>query len=278
MEELLAQAAAAPDDVELRLVLADALEEAGDTLAAAFVRQDLALTFLAPDHPARLDAEAELSTLRRLLPADRLPLLEPRRSRCPCYRGEPPSLERLHDERQDTEAPAWRRLEEEIRAASDDGGELFAPLRPYRRDHWLQIVTVPPSIGELLHVRALDLNGAQLFRLPPELGNLRHLEYLRLSSSRGLHWLPFELTRCTRLIGLEGPPRSYDAARPRLVPDRPPPGLPGWHARERLCSVCETAYVDEQRHRDFVARRLGGHDVVLLVNACSAGCLEAARR
>src|SRR5438105_4767447 len=64
-----------PDDDLSRLVYADWLDERGD-LRGEFLRLQLALRSLAPDHPHRVSGEHELSYLRAQAPADWLRAVE----------------------------------------------------------------------------------------------------------------------------------------------------------------------------------------------------------
>jgi uncharacterized protein (TIGR02996 family) len=65
-----------PGDDALRLVYADWLEERGD-LRGNFLRLQLGLTSLAPDHLHRVGGEHELSLLRKACDPEWLAVVEP---------------------------------------------------------------------------------------------------------------------------------------------------------------------------------------------------------
>lgn len=124
--------------------------------------------------------------------------------RCHCFgqgRVSPPgAATSFHTEIQDTGAPGWLRLLELIEEAVADGREEFRPLPELSPEERRQIVTLPASIGRLTAVRTLVLYGSNLVRVPPEIGDMTNLEEFSPYTSRRLHWFPYEITRCGRLV------------------------------------------------------------------------------
>ncbi|MFE3653315.1 leucine-rich repeat domain-containing protein [Streptomyces sp. NPDC057579] len=196
----------------------------------------------------------------------------------------------FHAERQDTSAAGWRRLLELIDEAADDGREEFSPLAGLSAEERRQIVTLPPSIAQLTAVRHFVLYGSNLVRVPPEIGAMSSLEEFTPYTSYRLHWFPYEITRCPKLV------RSTVSTRalfgnyklrppfPRLRPARESaadPGLAELDARRwgttavRGCSVCDRQIRPGGLHQVWLSLRVATDVLPLLVNACSAACVAA---
>ena len=98
---------------------------------------------------------------------------------CRCFEAQPGPRRWaelcLHDEPQDTDCDAWKRLLELVEQAADDGREEFDPL-PEIGDDYHRIVTLPPTISRLKAVRRLVLYGSNLVRIPPQIGEMTSLE------------------------------------------------------------------------------------------------------
>src|SRR5438067_9036200 len=105
----------------------------------------------------------------------------------------------LHAEVQDTESEGWKLLLELIETAASRRSKEFAPGLEMSPQLWSQVVTLPPSISKLTSMRKLYLYGSHLVRLPPEIGEMAKLEELDVYTFYRLHWMPFEVTRCSRL-------------------------------------------------------------------------------
>lgn len=298
----LAEIRARPRDLDMRSVYADWLEEQGDP-RGLFLRVQLALLTLAPDHPNRSGGEAELSRLRSRIAPDWLALFEPERARlreaepdprCRCFtaRGwaRKRSEVRLHDEPQDTECVAWKKLLELIEQSAADRREIFRPRDVLSRAEWREIVTLPASIATLKAVRLLNLYGSWLVRLPREIGEMESLECLRTDRSYRLHWYPYEIARCPRfqesmvmtkaLYGnyMRRPPfpdlRNEACIRSK-IPTHQYASLTPWHPDPtRKCSVCNRPFVDTGAHRVWITLLVAQDVLPLLVNACSPECVQ----
>ena len=289
-DALLRAVRAAPADDAPRLVYADWLDERGDP-RGPFLRAQTALRPLPPDHPDRPAGEEHLSPLRLGLDPGWLAVVEPERSskptdprgdpRCDCMaavysrrgtpRWPPP---RFHREPQDTRSAGWQHLLDLIDQAAADGRLEFAPLEQMTGAERAQVVTLPPTIARLKKVRHLRLYRSCLVRLPSGIGEMESLSELYLGNSYRLHWFPYEIVRCPALRRSEVSTRAlygnckYRPPFPRLDPD---PTVP---AATRPCSVCRRPFVDRQEHRVWVTLRVATDDLPLLVNACSAACVD----
>lgn len=291
MRELLAAIAADPPDVETRRVYADALEDRGELARAEFVRLHLVARELDPDDVRFPDVERELGRLRAAVAAPGwLDVVEPERARlatpeCSCF--EVIELDEddwvfarepvLHRETQDTACEPWQRLLAAIDEAAATGATRFSPFVRWTHDERAQIVTLPPAIAKLTEVTELMLNGANLCRLPPEIGALTELRQLHAYKCYRLHWVPYELTRCTKLRDSTVSTRAlYGNFKHRYpFPSLHPAGNPTRSVRP--CSVCGREFVDERRHRVWLSHWIAPNVDVLpmLVNACSAACVNA---
>jgi hypothetical protein len=185
----------------------------------------------------------------------------------------------LHAEEQDTSCKAWKRVVARIEAAIDRGEDSLAPLEGLSGRQRAQIVTLPESIGRLVKVQKLLLYGSHLVRIPPQIAGMSSLEYLDVYTSRCLHFLPYEITRCARLRDsrvstrclygnhkhrppfphLEG--RDNAGALARLTPDR--------------CSVCAAPLDAARSIRRWITLAVATDHLPLLVNACSLACVAA---
>ncbi len=292
---LFAAVTAAPTDTATRMVYADWLERAGDA-RCHFVRQHLRVSALAPDHPDRLAGEQDLSRYRAGADPAWLAVIEPERRHhyvdevrrdCDCFvpasarsaSGDADvrtwSAPALHREPQDTECEGWKRLLDYIERAAVNGTLRFQPRPEMTHEQWRQIVTLPPTIAKLTSITSIDLYGSYLVRIPREIGAMTSLRMFTPYTSYRLHWLPYEITRCREL-------RSSTISTRALYGNfkfRPPfpllaPTTPLAHGPTRPCSVCDRPYEDLQRYRVWISLRVATDVVPLLVNACSAACLE----
>ncbi|MFT3695670.1 MAG: TIGR02996 domain-containing protein [Kofleriaceae bacterium] len=260
---LLAAIRSTPAEVMPRVIYADWLEDRGDR-RAGYVRAQLALTAVPPDHPLRWDREAELSKHRRGLDRAWLDVFERTRERCDCM-----SRPRvwLHDDVQDTETDAWKQICDAIETAAARN-ETELDFRGAR------VITLPRSIGKVTSLRRLNLYGSQIQRMPRELGLLPELTKLEPYTSYGLHWYPYELARAPQLRSSTVSTRAlygnfkYRPPFPVLAPYATP-------SEPRPCSVCDAMFEDRGEHRYWISMRIASDVMPALVNACSADCIAA---
>jgi hypothetical protein len=202
---------------------------------------------------------------------ERAHLLRSQVLRCTCLTAHRNVV--LHEEPQDTECVAWRKVLDAVERAVIEQPEEFAPLRTLTAEERRWIVTLPPSIARLKSVRRLLLYGSDLLRLPPEIGELTSLREFVPYTSYRLHWFPYELTRCKYEKSTVSTRALYGNAKtrtmfPHLLPlERP--------AVRRPCSVCRRPFDDAGDFRLWTSLRLGTDVLPLLVHACSTDCVAA---
>jgi hypothetical protein len=181
----------------------------------------------------------------------------------------------FHAEKQNTTSDAWRTLEELVEKAASRNAKEFAPGMEMPQELWAQIVTLPPSISKLKRVKKLYLYGSYLVRIPPEIGGMTDLEELDIYSSYRLHWLPYEVTRCTRLKRSRASTRAlYGNYKYRT----PFPSLGAQDASSELpeaCSVCREPLEVNSVQRCWISMRVAKDVLPLLVNACSEECVKS---
>jgi hypothetical protein len=196
----------------------------------------------------------------------------------------------FHVETQDTECDAWKRLLDLIEQAAADGRSEFAPLREMSLSERRQILTLPPTIAKLKSVKRLYLYASHLVRIPSEIGEMASLEEFIPYTSYGLHWFPYEITRCKNLRksavstrALYGnykyrPPfpklqPRMKAAQGRVEPEKL--SLKRWKTESiRNCSVCNRPFEDSRRHRVWISLGVATDVLPLLVNVCSEECIN----
>ena len=180
----------------------------------------------------------------------------------------------FHTEVQDTECDAWKLLDILVEAAAVNGASDFAPGLEMPPELWSQLVTLPPSIAKLTSVRRLYLYGSHLVRLPPEVGRMSSLVELDIYTSYRLHWLPYEVTRCTKLKLSRASTRALYGN----YKYRPPfPRLAGAAAHNiptpDTCSVCNGPCSRETAIPIWISLKVATDVLPLLANACSAECV-----
>jgi hypothetical protein len=179
----------------------------------------------------------------------------------------------FHTEVQDETSDSWKSLEAYIVKIRDEGSDELNPMRGIGPEKWEQIVTLPKSIGTLKSVKFLSLYGSHLVRIPPEIGEMTNLEEFDPYTSRCLHWVPYEITRCKRLTRSRVSTRclygnyKYRPPFPRL-PEISPMLTPA------TCSVCGGPFSQAQIYQAWISLRVATDVLPLLVHACSEKCVE----
>ncbi|WP_200827268.1 hypothetical protein [Thermomonospora echinospora] len=177
-----------------------------------------------------------------------------------------------------------------IEEAADDGREVFQPLTELSPEERRQIITLPPTIAKLTAVKHLVLYGSNLVRVPPQIGAMTSLEEFSPYTSHRLHWFPYELTRCPKLVRSTVSTRSlygnfkFRPPFPRLQPGPATldgldhtdldPGVRGATAIHK-CSVCDQPIGPSGVHQVWISLRVATDVLPLLVNACSSACVQA---
>ena len=195
----------------------------------------------------------------------------------------------FHSDVQDTESDGWQQLLDLVEAAAADAREVFEPFVEMTREAQGEVITLPPTIGKLKSVRRLAVNHSSLVRIPPEIGDMENLVEFDAYVSHRLHWFPYEITRCTRLDESRASTRAlygnykYRPPFPRLEkalsftagvdlsnlsPERY--GAPAI----TTCSICRAPLAQAGLHQVWISLDVGTDVLPLLVNACSANCVE----
>jgi hypothetical protein len=179
----------------------------------------------------------------------------------------------LHLQPQDTTLAGWRLLLELVDEAVHDRRTVFAPKKELGPELWSQVLTLPASIAGLKHVEKLDLYGSNLLRLPPEIGEMESLTHFVPYTSYGLHWFPYEITRCKALRSSTVSTRAlYGNYKYR----QPFPSLAQVVAElvPKRCGVCDGPIDPESAEQVWISLGVAADVLPLLVNACSIGCVE----
>jgi hypothetical protein len=182
---------------------------------------------------------------------------------------------RFHDEPQDTECAAWRRMLELVERATEDERSVFWPASELDPEDLVQIIELPRSIGDLKFVKHLRLYGSHLVRIPPEIGAMSSLEYLDVYTSHRLHWFPHEITRCAKLRDSRVSTRSLYGNinyRSPFPPLNDVDDLPGEMAGR--CSVSSRPFEKGDVHLAWISLWIGTDVLPLLVRACTRECLH----
>lgn len=193
---------------------------------------------------------------------------------CNCVKPEGRSKIGFHSEQQNINGDAWKMLNQLIDMAASQGSTEFSPGLEMPLDLWSQIVTLPPSISKLKSVRKLYLYGSFLVRVPPEIGELENLEELDLYTSYRLHWLPYEITRCSKLRRSRFSTRAlYGNYKHRPYFPQLNRGAAVPSTATMQCSVCGKEIHPAMGTQVWISLRVATDVLPLLVNACSAQCI-----
>lgn len=178
----------------------------------------------------------------------------------------------FHLEAQDTSLPGWNALLQLIEDAAKDKREIFAPKKELGAELWNDVITLPPSIAKLKHVKKFNLYRSNLLRIPPEIGQMESLTEFIPYTSYGLHWFPYEITACRNLRSSTVSTRAlYGNYKHR----QPFPSLePAISALvPAYCSVCSGPIDSTSVEQVWLSLGVGTDVLPLLVNACSAACV-----
>jgi DNA-binding NtrC family response regulator len=216
------------------------------------------------------------------VPADAAPSSPVVSSACPCCVGEDKTTDvepLLHEDVQDTTCEGWRLLLELIEKAASEHWTTFAPGRLIPSHLWRDVVELPTSIGTLKDVKQLVLYGSHLVRIPREIGDMSGLVEFIPYTSRRLHWFPYEITRCAKLVkSTVSTRRLYGNFKYRLhFPKLEDGGSPRVTARDQTsvrCSVCDRLVAISKVKRVWTSQRIATDVLPLLVHACSDDCIS----
>lgn len=178
----------------------------------------------------------------------------------------------LHDEVQDTDCEAWKLLLASVDAAAEDRRETFASSADLSHDQIGDIITLPPTIAKLTHVKRLEVADSWLVRIPPQIGEMVSLEEFDAYGSHRLHWVPYEFARCSQLRDTKFSTRALYGN----LKYRPPfPRLPHLSrlVTPQCGSLCRGPFCDGLPVQAWISLHLGTDVLPLLVHACSLRCI-----
>ena len=142
-------------------------------------------------------------------------------------------------------------------------------------EDWEKIITLPREISKLKDVKTLDLYGSFLEWIPPEIGEMESLEEFIPYTSYRLHWFPYEITRCKKLVNSTVSTRAlygnykHRTPFPRLRGN--PVKLYGDNAK---CSICGKPNHERGLNQVWISLRVATDVLPLLVHTCSKQCIE----
>ena len=102
--------------------------------------------------------------------------------------------------KQNKSCKAWLELCEYIDTLASSNEDEFSPREALGDKLFADVITLPTSISKLKKVRKIWLYGSNIEYLPQEIGELANLEYFDPYTSYNLHWFPYELKDCSKLV------------------------------------------------------------------------------
>ncbi|MCP4150566.1 MAG: leucine-rich repeat domain-containing protein [bacterium] len=178
----------------------------------------------------------------------------------------------LHMEEQSQTQRAWDIACEIFETAAKKGVKELSLGKIMDWQDYKALNTLPESIGELKDLKTLILYGSNISSIPREISGCKKLKSFDPYTSYRLHWLPYEITHCGKLIDSCISTRALYGN----FKMRPPfPDLSAtqwkWHTGGVYCSVCgsETESPDQY----WISRGVATDVVPLLVTVCSKECL-----
>ncbi len=193
----------------------------------------------------------------------------------PLYSNKGWSELEVHSDNQDRDCDAWFRLLELIDEAAKDKRTKFVPREEMPSEAWEKIVTLPREISRLKDVKTLILYGSFLEWIPPEIGEMESLEEFVPYTSYRLHWFPYEITKCKKLVKSTVSTRAlygnfkYRTPFPRLKGN--PVKLYGDNSK---CSICGKPDYKRGLNQVWISLRVATDVLPLLVHTCSKQCIE----
>jgi hypothetical protein len=181
------------------------------------------------------------------------------------------SVPNFHTKPQDKSVLGWELITRFVDEAAHKQFSVLEPSIGMTADNWQQVTTLPTTISDLKSVRELRLYGSHLQFIPPEIGQMVSLVDLDIYTSYSLHWLPYEVTRCTKLKSTRISTRAlYGNEKTRLPFPRLSTSLEAF--RPRTCSICDSLFTLNEPQPWWITLRVGTDNVPLLVHSCSDKC------
>lgn len=182
-------------------------------------------------------------------------------------------ISRIENDVQDRNSPAWAKLCEYVDIVEREKRDEFSPLEFLGQDLYSQIYTLPQSICKLKYVKKVWLYGSKLKQIPPEIGAMTSLEYFDPYTSYDLHWFPYEITRCRKLIDSRVSTRAlYGNFKNRMGFPRLADNPVRYFGENVCCSICRKEMSYSQTNQLWISLRVGTDVLPLLANLCSKAC------
>lgn len=201
-----------------------------------------------------------------------------RRDHCPCLavrtkKGTPP-VPNMHLEAQNRTVGGWTQVTSLIQQLAQTSAAILEPSTKIPWEDWIRVITLPPEVASLTQVENVRLYGSHLRRLPPEVGRMSSLRNLDIYTSYSLHWLPYEVTRCTNLIVSRMSTRALYGNRKTRLPF-PRLSQPIDSLLPATCSVCDQPFGERTPQPFWTTQRVGTDFVPLLIHSCSESCTDS---
>ncbi|MGJ4890558.1 hypothetical protein ACQR1Y_20350 [Bradyrhizobium sp. HKCCYLRH3099] len=201
-----------------------------------------------------------------------------RREHCACLvvrkKKGTPLVPNMHVEAQDRRAAGWERVTDLIDRIARTCAPIFEPSADMPWEDWMRVITLPPQIASLTEVTDVRLYGSHLRRLPPEIAQMTSLRNLDVYTSYSLHWLPYEVTRCSQLVDSRMSTRALYGNRRTRLPF-PPLSRPIESLLPSTCSVCDRPFGESAPQLFWTTQRVGTDVVPLLIHGCSKTCIDS---
>jgi len=182
-------------------------------------------------------------------------------------------ISKIENDVQDRNSVAWHRLCEYVEKVASENTEEFSPYEALGFELFSQIHTLPETISKLKRVKKVWLYGSKLKRIPPEIGEMKSLEYFDPYTSYGLHWFPYEITKCKKIIDSRVSTRAlYGNYKNRMKFPTLTHNPVRYIGQTVECSVCAEEISYEETNQLWISLRVGTDILPLLVNLCSKDC------
>lgn len=183
------------------------------------------------------------------------------------------SISKIENDVQDRNSLAWKKLCDYVDHLAKSGEEEFCPRDAIGAELYSTIFTLPESISQLDKVRKVSLYGSKLKRIPPAIGDMKSLEYFDAYTSYDLHWLPYEITNCTKLVSSRISTRAlYGNYKNRMGFPKLDHNPINYDCNVLKCSICKKEIANEDSNQLWISLRVGTDTLPLLVNSCSKQC------
>jgi hypothetical protein len=179
----------------------------------------------------------------------------------------------FHVEKPSNSQRAWDIVCEIIEKTAKTGMKELNLGKIMDRPDYMELNTLPESIGELKDLETLILYGSNLTSIPREISGCVNLNYFDPYTSSRLHWFPYEIKRCRKL--------TDSCISTRILYGnyklRPPfPDLSTskweWNGGRKYCSICNTE--SDNLDTYWISQVVATDVIPLLVSVCSKDCLE----